>query len=189
MRFIGHRADAQQLAREEGVSNALRESPASKVGRTASSISDAYRPRGERLESKILLAIDLGGTSPPRPFPKSPMPPIGMDFGGATGGATDPGAAGSSVADVGDLNGNGYEDFAIGVLRARGGAAQRRLRRLRLGHGDRGVDRPELDCSESCDGDLLLYAERSRRRPRTTRAPRPRRTPSRAPRSTSPSPA
>ena len=71
---------------------------------------DAYRPQGERLEAKILLAIDLGGTSPTA-NPIIATAPYGMDFGGAIANQ----AAGYSVSDVGDLLGNTYEDFAIGA--------------------------------------------------------------------------
>ncbi len=67
------------------------------------------RPRAERLEDKVLLAIDLGGALPP----SSPIiagAPYGMDFGGAQASQ----GAGYSVADVGDVNGTGYDDVVIG---------------------------------------------------------------------------
>src|SRR5581483_8685535 len=71
---------------------------------------DTFRPRGEALEPKVLLAIDLGGTSPPtNPFIATI--PYGMDFGSAQTGQL----AGTSVSDVGDLLNNGFEDFAIGA--------------------------------------------------------------------------
>ncbi len=71
---------------------------------------DAYHPRGERLEAKILLAIDLGGTSPPN-NPIIATAPFGIDAVGITPNQT----AGTSVADVGSLLGNNYEDVAIGA--------------------------------------------------------------------------
>ncbi len=71
---------------------------------------DAYRPRGEQLEDRLLLAIDLGGTSPPA-NPIIATAPYGMDLAGTTPGAT----AGTSVADVGSLLGNNYEDVAVGA--------------------------------------------------------------------------
>ncbi|HZW32858.1 MAG TPA: integrin alpha, partial [Isosphaeraceae bacterium] len=70
----------------------------------------AYRPLGEGLEDRLLLAIDLGSTSPPS-NPIIATAPFGMDFGSATANQS----AGISVADLGDLNGDGYEDFAIGA--------------------------------------------------------------------------
>src|SRR5262249_8494737 len=72
--------------------------------------ASTYRPEGESLEDKLLLAIDLGGTSPPS-LPIIATAPFGMDFGGATAAQQ----AGTSVANVGDLNGDTYEDFAIGA--------------------------------------------------------------------------
>ncbi len=66
--------------------------------------------RAEQLEDRILLTPDLGGTSPTTP-PLIASAPFGMDFGGATQGQ----GAGFSVADVGDVNGTGYDDFVIGA--------------------------------------------------------------------------
>src|SRR5438094_6766593 len=65
--------------------------------------ASAYRPQGERLENKLLLAIDLGGTTPPA-TPIIAAAPFGFDFaGGPTStGATTPGD-GWSVANVGDV--------------------------------------------------------------------------------------
>jgi hypothetical protein len=71
---------------------------------------ELFRPRCERLESKVLLAIDLGGTIPPI-SPISATAPYGMDFGGATPAQ----GAGFSVADIGDVNGSGYDSFLIGA--------------------------------------------------------------------------
>jgi len=71
----------------------------------------AFQPRGELLEAKVLLAaIDLGGTSPPA-LPRSASAPYGIDLGGATAS----GGAGWSVADIGDLTGNGYDDILVGA--------------------------------------------------------------------------
>src|SRR5262249_48805324 len=72
--------------------------------------ASGFTPLGERLEAKLLLAIDLGGTSPPS-NPIIATVPFGMDFGAATTGQQ----AGTSVANVGDLNNDSFEDFAIGA--------------------------------------------------------------------------
>ncbi len=69
----------------------------------------AYQPMAEPLEAKVLLTIDLGGTSPPA-LPFSATAPFGVDVGAATAD----GGAGYSVADVGDLTGSGYDDLLIG---------------------------------------------------------------------------
>jgi hypothetical protein len=68
-----------------------------------------FQPRGEQLEDKVLLSIDLGGTSPPAQ-PIIASAPFGMDFAGATQSL----GSGFSVADVGDVNGAGFDDFVIG---------------------------------------------------------------------------
>lgn len=71
----------------------------------------SFRPRGELLEMKLLLAaIDLGGTSPPI-LPRSASAPYGIDEAGATAS----GGAGWSVSDIGDLTGNGYDDILVGA--------------------------------------------------------------------------
>lgn len=67
-----------------------------------------FRPQGERLEARQLLAIDLtsiaGGASTTLPGP----------YGILEGGATSNGGLGFSVADVGDVNGDGFDDFVVG---------------------------------------------------------------------------
>jgi len=71
----------------------------------------SFQPRGELLEMKLLLAaIDLGGTSPPI-LPRSASAPYGINEAGATPSA----GAGWSVADIGDLTGNGYDDILVGA--------------------------------------------------------------------------
>ena len=40
---------------------------------------DIHRPRGEQLEDRTLLSVDLGGTSPPA-NPLIATAPYGMDF-------------------------------------------------------------------------------------------------------------
>ena len=71
---------------------------------------DIHRPRGEALEDRLLLSIDLGGTSPPS-NPIIASAPYGMAFGNSIAG----GGAGWSVSDLGDVNGDGYDDFMIGA--------------------------------------------------------------------------
>jgi hypothetical protein len=75
-----------------------------------------FQPLCEGLESKLLLTTDLGG-SIANSNPTIANAPFGMDFaGGSIPNLSTPiasKAAGISVADVGDLNGDGYEDFAI----------------------------------------------------------------------------
>ena len=100
-----------------------------------------FRPRGEDLEARLLLSIDLGGappgigsdTSPTRTTPlpaitgdtlsPSPTQAYGVDLASTQQGQ----AAGYSVTDVGDLLGNGYDDFVVGapgVTTAGGATAQ-----------------------------------------------------------------
>jgi hypothetical protein len=55
------------------------------------------------------MSIDLGGTSPPA-LPIIASAPFGMDFAGATQNL----GSGWSVANVGDVNGTGFDDFVIG---------------------------------------------------------------------------
>ncbi len=73
-----------------------------------------FQPRCEGLEDKILLTIDLGAFNPPN-NPNIAVAPFGFSFGGGTipNLTSTSQRAGAGVADVGDLNGDGYEDFAI----------------------------------------------------------------------------
>ncbi|MBV8677448.1 MAG: FG-GAP repeat protein, partial [Planctomycetaceae bacterium] len=69
----------------------------------------AFHPRGEHLEARQLLAIDIGGALPPN-LPMVATHPYGVDLGGAQSA----GGAGFSVTDVGDVNGDGFDDYVIG---------------------------------------------------------------------------
>jgi hypothetical protein len=88
--FSGNRRPSNVTARDHGI--------------------PVFLPRLERLEAKIVMSIDLGVTSPPN------VPSIASaPFGVAEAGTVEEGGAGFSVADVGDLTGNGYDDIAIGA--------------------------------------------------------------------------
>jgi len=79
-----------------------------------------FRPAGDALEDKVLLSsIELGGNTVPV-LPQIANRIIGMDFAGtnvnpATGGGALQQGAGFSVADIGTVNSNPYDDFVIGA--------------------------------------------------------------------------
>jgi FG-GAP repeat len=88
-----------------------------------------YRPEAENLEGRQLLSIDLGGvppgtgsdTSPTRTTPlpaitgdstsPSPTQAYGVNMASTLAGLS----AGFSVSNVGDVNGDTYDDFVIGA--------------------------------------------------------------------------
>lgn len=69
-----------------------------------------FRPRADALEGRLLLAIDLGGTTPPQ-LPLIATAPVGVEMVGSNAG----GGAGFSVSNVGDMNADGYDDFLVGT--------------------------------------------------------------------------
>ncbi|MFO0909665.1 MAG: hypothetical protein U0794_15185 [Isosphaeraceae bacterium] len=69
-----------------------------------------FRPTGDTLEGRLLLAIDLGGASPPQ-LPLIATAPVGINMAGTIAGA----GAGFSVANVGDVNADNFDDFLIGA--------------------------------------------------------------------------
>jgi hypothetical protein len=66
----------------------------------------AFRPEGEGLEGRVLLAIDLGANTPPT-LPNIARNNQGIEMASTTFGA----GAGFTVSDVGDLLGTGFDDF------------------------------------------------------------------------------
>src|SRR5690242_14918482 len=56
----------------------------------------AFRPQADRLEGRILMAVDVGGSTPPN-LPVMATAPLGV----IEAGATQAGGAGFSVTDVG----------------------------------------------------------------------------------------
>jgi hypothetical protein len=94
------------------------------IGKRGSRVSDArrfpaFQPWRERLEGRVLLAIDLGGVPPATGLPNvatintanTPPGPFGL----VQGGSVASGGAGYQVTDVGNINGTGYDSFFIGA--------------------------------------------------------------------------
>ena len=69
----------------------------------------AYRPLAEGLEAKILMAFDLVSATPPA-LPNIATGNVGVNMVGSNANQ----AAGASVANLGDVNGTGYDSFLIG---------------------------------------------------------------------------
>jgi len=65
----------------------------------------------DNLEARVLLAIDLGGTAPPA-LPNIASQNVGVAMVGTT---TPLQGAGHSVANLGNINGSGYDSFLIGA--------------------------------------------------------------------------
>lgn len=89
-----------------GIRGARKDQPARKPAKSK------YRPLAENLEPKILLAIDLGGAAAPA------LPNIAtQNIGVAMVGTTSPQGqgAGFSVANLGNINGTGFDSFLIGA--------------------------------------------------------------------------
>lgn len=89
-----------------GIRGARKDQPARKPAKSK------YRPLGENLEPKILLAIDLGQTAAPE-LPNIATQEIGVAMVGTT--APQGQGAGFSVANLGNINGTGYDSFLIGA--------------------------------------------------------------------------
>ena len=70
----------------------------------------AYRPLGEDLEARCLMAIDVGGTAPPI-LPNVAAVPFGVEL---VGGVPS-GGAGFNVSNLGDVNLDGFDDFFVGA--------------------------------------------------------------------------
>jgi len=79
-----------------------------------------YRPLAENLEAKILLAIDLGGTAAPA-LPNIANANVGIAMVGTA--APQGQGAGFSVANLGNINGTGFDSFLIGAPTATAGGA------------------------------------------------------------------
>ena len=97
--------EAATVGMEEGVSDAVWQSRTSVVGRsTARGVpSQGRAPRGPAPPGDRPRAARC-----PRPCPTSPPSPYGVVL---AGGTTSAGGAGFSVTDVGDVNGDGFDDF------------------------------------------------------------------------------
>jgi hypothetical protein len=73
--------------------------------------NEAYRPRAEKLEEKLLLAIDLGGAQLGS-LPAIATAPIGVLEANAQSASQ---GAGWSVTNLGSINGTGFDSFLIGA--------------------------------------------------------------------------
>ena len=69
------------------------------------------QPLSEALEPRVLLAIDLGGTTPPT-LPTIASANIGVAMVGQSTALQE---AGTSVANLGSANGSGFDSFLIGA--------------------------------------------------------------------------
>lgn len=68
-------------------------------------------PKTEALETKVLLSLDLGGTTPPA-LPNIASGNVGVAMVGTTTALQ---GAGYSVANLGSVNNSGYDSFLIGA--------------------------------------------------------------------------
>lgn len=71
-----------------------------------------FRPVAQALEDRLVMAIDLSTVAT---APLGVLMAGNIGAGGIGPAASDGGGAGFSVADVGDVNGDGFDDFLIGA--------------------------------------------------------------------------